>query len=108
MAAQLTRPDKVETAFSYALLLARTEELECLNGKLRDSFAEASRDAEELRQTNAVKDEVLGLVAHELRGPLTTILGNASILLNRRTILGAATVDLALHDIQTMLSACKD
>jgi two-component system, OmpR family, sensor histidine kinase KdpD len=48
-----------------------------------------------------VKDEVLGLVAHELRGPLTTILGNASILLTRRTVLGSSTIDLALHDIQT-------
>jgi two-component system sensor histidine kinase KdpD len=47
-----------------------------------------------------VKDEVLGLVAHELRGPLTTILGNASILLNKRYVLEASTVDLALNDIQ--------
>ena len=101
MATQLTKPDTVETALSYALLLAHTEELECLNAKLKDSFEEASRDAEELRQTNAVKDEVLGLVAHELRGPLTTILGNASILLNRRSVLGPSTIDLALHDIQT-------
>ena len=101
MATQLTKADTVETAFSYTLLLHRTEELECLNAKLKDSFEEASRDAEELRQTNAVKDEVLGLVAHELRGPLTTILGNASILLTRRTVLGSSTIDLALHDIQT-------
>jgi signal transduction histidine kinase len=101
MTTKLAKPDAAEAAFSYARLSARTDELECLNVKLRDSFEEASRDAEELRQTNAVKDEVLGLVAHELRGPLTTILGNASILLNRRTILAAATVDLALHDIQT-------
>jgi signal transduction histidine kinase len=100
MATQLIKSDTDVTAFSYALLLARTEELERLNAKLKDSFEAASRDSDELRQTNAVKDEVLGLVAHELRGPLTTILGNASILLNKRYVLEASTVDLALNDIQ--------
>ena len=101
MATQLTNPDTVETAFAYALLVARTEELEHLNSKLKDAFEAVSRDSEDLRQTNAVKDEVLGLVAHELRGPLTTILGNASILLSRRNVLDPSTVDLALQDIQT-------
>lgn len=33
-----------------------------------------------LRRANAAKDEFLGLVSHELRSPLTAILGNASIL----------------------------
>ena len=101
MATQLTKPDTVKAAFSYGFLSARTEELERLNTKLKDSFEAASRNSEELRQASIVKDEVLGLVAHELRGPLTTILGNASILLNRRNVLATSTVDLALQDIQT-------
>jgi two-component system sensor histidine kinase KdpD len=92
---------KHKTAFSYALLSARIEELERLNVKLQDSFEAALRDSEELRQTNALKDEVLSLVAHELRGPLTTILGNASILLGKRNVLEPSSVDLALLDIHT-------
>ncbi len=36
--------------------------------------------AEELRRSNEVKDEFLGLVSHELRTPVTTIYGNAQML----------------------------
>jgi len=97
MATQLTRR---QIGSSNALLLARIETLEILNIKLRYEAEAASRDSEELRQTNEVKDEVLGLVAHELRSPLTTILGNASILLSKRDLLEPSTVDLALGDIQ--------
>ncbi len=39
--------------------------------------------AEALRQSNAVKDEFLGLVSHELRTPVTTIYGNAQLLRSR-------------------------
>jgi PAS domain S-box-containing protein len=40
-------------------------------------------NAEELRRSNEVKDEFLGLVSHELRTPVTTIYGNAQVLLQR-------------------------
>jgi PAS domain S-box-containing protein len=39
--------------------------------------------AEALQRSNAVKDEFLGLVSHELRTPVTTIYGNAQLLLAR-------------------------
>jgi K+-sensing histidine kinase KdpD len=39
--------------------------------------------AEALRESNAVKDEFLGLVSHELRTPVTTIFGNARLLATR-------------------------
>jgi PAS domain S-box-containing protein len=41
----------------------------------------ASADA--LRESNAVKDEFLGLVSHELRTPVTTIFGYARLLKDR-------------------------
>jgi PAS domain S-box-containing protein len=45
------------------------------------------RQAEDkLRAAIAVKDEFLGLVSHELRTPVTTILGNAKLLANRRDV----------------------
>ncbi len=53
--------------------------------------------AEALRQSNAIKDEFLGLVSHELRTPVTTILGNAQLLRTRGDRLG-------LEDRQGMLS----
>ena len=49
MATELTRADAVGATFSHAFLSARAGELELLNAKLKDSFEEASRDAEELR-----------------------------------------------------------
>jgi two-component system, OmpR family, sensor histidine kinase KdpD len=82
-----------------ALLLARTEELERLNEKLQGLLNDERRISEELRQGNVLKDEFLSLVAHELRAPLTTILGNASILLNRRSELDAESIEQALGDI---------
>ena len=101
MATEVIKPATDKRAESYTLLLTRAQELERLNVRLKDSLETASRDSERFQETNAVKDEVLAFVAHELRGPLTTILGNASILLNKHNALGPSTVDLALQDIQT-------
>jgi PAS domain S-box-containing protein len=39
--------------------------------------------ADALRASNAVKDEFLGLISHELRTPVTTIFGNATLLSDR-------------------------
>ena len=39
--------------------------------------------ADALRASNAVKDEFLGLISHELRTPVTTIFGNATLLADR-------------------------
>ena len=42
-----------------------------------------ARLIEELEEANAAKDEFLGLVSHELKNPLTTILGISSLLADR-------------------------
>jgi PAS domain S-box-containing protein len=44
---------------------------------------ERNRAEEALRVSNAVKDEFLGLISHEMRTPVTTILGNARLLRDR-------------------------
>jgi PAS domain S-box-containing protein len=41
------------------------------------------RSADALLASNAVKDEFLGLISHELRTPVTTIFGNATLLSDR-------------------------
>ena len=53
----------------------------------------------ELEESNSVKDEFLGLVSHELRTPVTTILGNARLLEDRRDQLAAEQRDSMLADI---------
>jgi PAS domain S-box-containing protein len=44
---------------------------------------ERTRAEHALRVSNAVKDEFLGLISHEMRTPVTTILGNARLLRDR-------------------------
>jgi PAS domain S-box-containing protein len=55
--------------------------------------------AEALRQSNAIKDEFLGLVSHELRTPVTTILGNAQLLRSRAERLGGDDRQAMLNDV---------
>jgi PAS domain S-box-containing protein len=44
---------------------------------------ERTRAEQALRASSAVKDEFLGLISHEMRTPVTTILGNARLLQDR-------------------------
>ena len=53
--------------------------------------------ADALRASNAVKDEFLGLISHELRTPVTTIFGNARLLRDRGHT-------IAEHDRSSMLT----
>lgn len=61
-----------------------------IEGELR-----ATADA--LRASNAVKDEFLGLISHELRTPVTTIFGNARLLRDRGD-------RIAEHDRRSMVA----
>lgn len=54
---------------------------------------------EDLRSANAAKDEFLSLVSHELKTPLTTIRGNASVLFRHKDKLDAESRNGALADI---------
>ena len=53
----------------------------------------------ELEASNSAKDEFLGLVSHELRTPVTTILGNARLLQDRREKFAGEQRDSMLADI---------
>ena len=57
--------------------------------------------AEDLRHANAAKDDFLGLVSHELKTPITTILGNAEVLQRLFDRLDAESRRQALGDIHT-------
>jgi PAS domain S-box-containing protein len=55
--------------------------------------------ADALHVSNAVKDEFLGLISHELRTPVTTIFGNATLLRERGDQLEQTLRDSMIVDI---------
>jgi signal transduction histidine kinase len=62
-------------------------------------FEELRVTTEDLRHANSAKDEFLGLVSHELKTPITTIMGNADVLRRLFERLDAETRNQALEDI---------
>ena len=79
---------KLSVAFENVLLL---EQLQTMNLGLEQRVAERTRELSEanlrladqretLRQANAFKVELLGMVAHDLKNPLAAILGRAEII----------------------------
>jgi phosphoserine phosphatase RsbU/P len=74
--------------------------LELANAALEAQNAELARIERDLRQSNAVKDEFLGLVSHELRLPLSVLSGGISMLLRRMDELDEETVRDLLHDME--------
>ena len=70
MTTRLVVQDVLESDSSYALIVARTAELEHLNATLRAAFGAASRNSDEFADECLSKTRFLRLVAHELRGPL--------------------------------------
>ena len=61
---------------------------------------EQEQIAADLREANAVKDEFLGMVSHELKTPITTILGMADVLAKHGDRISAADRDASLGDIR--------
>jgi len=52
-----------------------------------------------LRESAHMKDELIGLISHEFRNPLVTILGNIDVL-HKKIELDEATRDLLIQDLQ--------
>lgn len=62
-------------------------------------YEELQRTTEALQRANAVKSEFLGLISHELRSPISTVVGNGLLLLNRGHLIDEADRRQALLDI---------
>jgi len=64
-------------------------------------FDEARQAAEQLRVANVAKDEFVGLVTHELRSPLSTLMGDSALLKSRRRQLDEADVAELIDDMHS-------
>ena len=67
---------------------------------VRQLYDEARTKSEQLQHANESKDELLGLISHELKTPITTIIGNAEVLLKHARQLDDDRRASALEDIQ--------
>ena len=63
-----------------ASLVLATRRLWAANARLQTEIAQRKRAEEELRKALAAKDDFLGMVSHEMRTPLTAVIGIASLL----------------------------
>jgi signal transduction histidine kinase/tRNA A-37 threonylcarbamoyl transferase component Bud32 len=59
----------------------RTAELSVANSALRSTLAELERANSELRRLDELKSDFVAMVSHELRSPLTSILGYCSTMM---------------------------
>ncbi len=73
--------------------------VEDANGRLNILLRERSELVDELRSANDSKDEFLSLVSHEMKTPLTMIIGNAHVLRRSHGRLDAGEVEDSLDDI---------
>jgi signal transduction histidine kinase len=62
-------------------------------------FRELEATAADLRRAIAVKDDFLGMVSHELKTPITTVMGNAAVLRRSFDAIDKEARDGALADI---------
>jgi len=70
------------TIWLIASLALVTRNLWTANTNLQVEIAQRKRAEDELKRALAVKDDFLGMVSHEMRTPLTAIMGTASLLDN--------------------------
>jgi PAS domain S-box-containing protein len=86
-----------ESDLAFAKAVARRAGISIDNARLYASSRQVSR---RLREASRAKDEFLGMMSHELRTPITTIYGNAQVLLRQLNTLDRDAVASALGDVK--------
>ena len=86
------------------LLAAREREAELnrtLERRVEQRTAEIRRQNEEIQHLAEAKDELLGIAAHDIRGPLTVIQGTTELILLRLEALDEATLKRSLEMVHS-------
>ena len=93
-------PDRKPDAFEKNLMIAILDE--CGLALEKERVVQAKRKAEEAARQEALRANLLRAISHDLRTPLTSISGNAGILLDKGNLLSEAKKD------QLYASICDD
>ncbi|HEX5479251.1 MAG TPA: ATP-binding protein [Dehalococcoidia bacterium] len=83
----------------WVVVLADIEHERENEDRLRSLYDDARHALDRLRDSIAMKDEFLGLMSHELKGPITTVLGNSEVLIKHGDRIPASARSAALTDI---------
>ena len=89
----------IRVSTALANLTASAIQLARLNENNARLYREAELIADDLRKANSVKDEFLGMVSHELKTPITMILGGSDVLTRFDAQINPADRATALRDI---------
>ncbi len=102
----------------YELIVQNREllqELQEANARLEHRVAERTAELEDanerLRQLNELKNEFMGIAAHDMRTPLTVIKGIASMLIARQNIpaeMREEYMQMILESVQDMINLLTD
>lgn len=93
-------PDRKPDAFEKNLMIAILDE--CGLALEKERVIQAKRQAEEAARQEALRANLLRAISHDLRTPLTSISGNAGILLDKGNLLSEA------KKAQLYASICDD
>ena len=109
VSAVFDRLSRIETLHrTNAELMEARESLAELNRNLEqmveDRTAEIKRQAEEIRRLAEAKDELFGIAAHDIRGPLTVIQGTSDLLRLRFEEMDRQTL---YRSLDLMHGACR-
>lgn len=63
-----------------SLIAQRTKELQCRNKEIQEQKEDLENQNKKLDDTIETKNRIMSVVAHDLRNPLTSIVGNLSLL----------------------------
>lgn len=79
-----------------------------LEQRVQERTAETRRQAAEIERLAAAKDELIGIAAHDIRGPLAVIQGTTELLQLRLDMLDADTIRRSLDDVSNTCRALTE
>lgn len=77
---ELTKQDSFLTKMIQKVLVGRLRKMNIIEEKLSEQYREITRQKEELLELNATKDKFFSIIAHDLRGPISSMISLSRLL----------------------------